>query len=332
MSSLLRIDRLRVEITAAEQRRAIVSNAVLEIAPGEAVGLVGESGSGKSTIARAVMRVLPENASVSGQIMFDGESVMDMTRRRLLSFRQREVSIVFQDPTVHLNPVRTVGDFLTEGLRLRGLSRASARTRAEELLANVRIANPARVFDSYPHQLSGGMLQRAMIAAAVASEPRLLLADEPTTALDVTTQAEVVAILDALRQNSGLALLFITHDLELAAAICDRTVVLYAGRTIEEQAAWSVHHEPLHPYTAGLLKSRPHVSSAKARLDVLPGRPLAAYEAPAGCAFAPRCRYAEPECTATEQELRQLGGGRVACRRAEELRNALAEKATAADG
>ncbi|MBS1843234.1 MAG: ABC transporter ATP-binding protein [Actinobacteria bacterium] len=302
--------------------RDVVSEVSLAIAPGEAVGLVGESGSGKSMTARAVIRVLPPTARVSGEITFDGAPVLSMASKQLRAFRQKDVAMIFQDPSVHLNPIRTILDFLAEGMRLRGVTGDAARSRAKSLLSQVLIDDPDRVLDSYPHQLSGGMLQRVMIASAIDGEPRLLLADEPTTALDVTTQAEVLAIIDRLRRERGVGLLFITHDLELAAAICDRTVVMYAGRTVEEQGSMAVHRAPLHPYTAGLLVSRPHVSQKQARLQVLPGRPIAAYEAPGGCSFAPRCAHAQPACEAEVPAFRALAGGHVACRRAEELRTA----------
>jgi len=317
--SLLRVDSLRIEMPSTDGTRDIVSDISLRIAAGEAVGLVGESGSGKSMTARSVMRLLPSAARTSGDITFSDESVPAMSGRRLRAYRGHDVAMIFQDPSAHMNPIRTIGDFLVEGLRNQGADKDVARRRAESLLSRVLIEHPDRVLRSYPHQLSGGMLQRVMIASAIADEPKLLLADEPTTALDVTTQAEVLAIIDRLCREQGMALLFITHDLELAAAICDRTVVMYAGRTIEEQSSKQLHRAPLHPYTSGLLASRPHVAYRQRRLDVLPGRPVAAYEAPDGCAFAPRCPFVQDECRMEVPPLRPFGDGAVACRRAEEL-------------
>jgi len=319
MSEMLAIQQLRVELPSADGWRAVVADATLRIGSGEAVGLVGESGSGKSMCARAAMRILPDRARVTGTITFDGESVLDMGARRLRSYCGEEVAMIFQDPSVHLNPIRTVGDFLTEALRDRGVAKHVAYERAGSLLSQVLIADPARVLSSYPHQLSGGMQQRVMIAGALAGEPRLLLADEPTTALDVTTQAEVLAIVDRLRRERGLAMLFISHDLELAAAVCDRTVVMYAGRTVEEQPSTALHRDPVHPYTVGLLASRPHIAARQPRLDVLPGRPLAAYEAPPGCPFAPRCAHVQDACREQVPPLQEFGDGAVACRRAAEL-------------
>ncbi|MEV0202681.1 ABC transporter ATP-binding protein, partial [Nonomuraea sp. NPDC050691] len=199
-------------------------------------------------------------------------------------------------------------------------SRRAAEERAVRVLGEVGIAAGARRLRQYPHELSGGLLQRVMIAAALLAEPRLLLADEPTTALDVTTQAEVMALLDELRRERGLALLFITHDLELAAAVCDRTAVMYAGRVMEVRASALLHDDPLHPYTAALAAARPSLTRRADRLPATPGRPLSAFEAPPGCAFAPRCAHARDACRERRPELLPLAGGQVACVRAEELR------------
>jgi oligopeptide/dipeptide ABC transporter ATP-binding protein len=233
--------------------------------------------------------------------------------------------MIFQDPRAHTNPVRRVGDFMTEALRTNlAVPAAEASRRAAVMLAQVGIEDGARRLRQYPHQLSGGMLQRVMIAAALLTGPRLLLADEPTTALDVTTQAEVMAILDGLRRESGLAMLFITHDLELAAAICDRTVVMYAGQIVEVRASALLHGDPLHPYTAALAAARPDITQTTRRLRAIPGRPLSAFEAPAGaCAFAPRCAHARDACRTAVPGLAELDGGMSRCVRAPELRGQL---------
>ena len=233
--------------------------------------------------------------------------------------------MIFQDPRAHTNPVRRIGDFMTEALRTNlGVRAAEASSRAVSMLGEVGIADGERRLRQYPHQLSGGMLQRVMIAAALLTGPALLLADEPTTALDVTTQAEVMAILDELRQAHGLAMLFITHDLDLAAAICDRTIVMYAGQIVEERRSELLHSHPLHPYTAALGAARPEITQKAGRLRAIPGRPLSAFEAPAGtCAFAPRCAYAEPACTESVPDLAALDGGRSRCLRAADLRGQL---------
>ncbi len=231
-----------------------------------------------------------------------------------------EVSVVFQDPRAHINPMRRIGDFMTEALRTNGgVAAAEAARRAVALLEEVGIADGERRLRQYPHELSGGLLQRVMIATALLTEPRLLLADEPTTALDVTTQAEVMAILDELRHERGLALLFITHDLELASAVCDRTAVMYAGQIVETRPSSALQDDPLHPYTAALCAARPRIDGDARRLNAIPGRPLSAFEAPTGCSFAPRCPHVQDRCRAAPPQMRDLHGGQVRCVRAEEL-------------
>jgi oligopeptide/dipeptide ABC transporter ATP-binding protein len=233
--------------------------------------------------------------------------------------------MVYQDPRAHTNPVRRIDDFMTETLR-ETMPKPQARQRAVEMLQQVGIRDGDRCMRQFPHQLSGGMLQRVMIATAVLTRPRLILADEPTTALDVTTQAEVMGIIGALRRELGLALLFITHDLDLAAAVCDRTAVMYAGQIVETQASSSLHNQPFHPYSAALAAARPSISSTEPRLAAIPGRPVSAFEAPPGCAFAPRCPHARDRCVAERPEIRRFGGGSVRCVRAEELHAVLAAR------
>jgi oligopeptide/dipeptide ABC transporter ATP-binding protein len=325
MSPLLEIDRLTVQLPVEGELRTVLSDVSLAIGEGQSVGLVGESGSGKTMTARAVARLLPAGAQVSGSIRFDGADVLTADGRRLRSLRER-VAVVFQDPRAHVNPVRRIGDFMTEVLRINhGMAKREARRRAVAMLDEVGVSRAERRLDQYPHELSGGLLQRVMIAAALLVEPRLLLADEPTTALDVTTQAEVMGLLDELRRERGLAMLFITHDLDLAGAVCDRTVVMYAGQVMEEQASTSLHSRPRHPYTTALIGARPDITATATRLTAIPGRPLSAFEAPAGCAFASRCEHVEEQCTVARPELAEVGGDVVRCVRAEELHGVLAE-------
>jgi oligopeptide/dipeptide ABC transporter ATP-binding protein len=321
---LLSVDGLTVLLPVEGQQRAVLRDVSLQIRAGEAVGLVGESGSGKSMTARAIDRLLPAGAQVQGQICFDGADVGALSGGQLRSYRNK-VAMIFQDPRAHVNPVRRIGDFMTEALRANlGVPIADARRQAVDMLTQVGIEDPERRLRQYPHELSGGMLQRVMIAAALLTGPALLLADEPTTALDVTTQAEVMAILDDLRRSHGLAMLFITHDLDLAAAICDRTVVMYAGQVVEVRRSELLHSDPLHPYTAALAAARPEIAQKASRLRAIPGRPLSAFEAPAGeCAFAPRCAYAQPSCLTAVPELTELDGGVSRCGRAGELRGHL---------
>jgi oligopeptide/dipeptide ABC transporter ATP-binding protein len=319
MSALLEIDRLTVRLPIEGQPRTVLHDVSLALDAGEAVGLVGESGAGKSMTARAVARLLPKRAETEGAVHFAGIDVLAAEGRSLRELRDA-IGIVFQDPRAHVNPVRRIGDFMTEALRTNhGVANDEARRRSVRLLAEVGVPDGERRLRQYPHELSGGLLQRVMIATALLTEPKLLLADEPTTALDVTTQAEVMAILDELRRERGLALLFITHDLDLAGAVCDRTVVMYAGQVVEQQPSATLHAHPRHPYTAALVGARPDVSSTAPRLTAIPGQPLSAFEAPPGCAFAPRCPLAIDDCRAARPTLRELGDATVRCIRAEEL-------------
>ena len=321
---LLEVAALSVMLTVNGTQRAVLRDVSLTVAPGEAVGLVGESGAGKTMAARAIDRLLPRGAEVQGSIRFDGTEVGGLTGTDLRRYRA-QVAMIFQDPRAHINPVRRLGDFLTEALRTSlGVPAAQAWDRAVDMLTQVGIEDGTRLLRQYPHQISGGMLQRVMIAAALLTKPRLLLADEPATALDVVTQAEVMAILDDMRRRFGLAMLFITHDLDLAAAICDRTIVMYAGQIVEVRASALLHSDPLHPYTAALAAARPDITKTVHRLPAIPGRPLSAFEAPsAECAFAPRCTHARNVCRAAMPSLAELDGALSRCARAHELRGLL---------
>ena len=315
---LLGVEGLRVTLPHEGEQQPVLHDLSLAIGAGECLGLVGESGAGKSMTARAILGLLPRGARLGGEVRFQGELVSGLHGGALRGFRRR-VGMVFQDPRAHVNPVRRVGEFLTEGLRQQGVSRAEAIERAVAALAEVGIEDGARRMDQYPHQLSGGLLQRVMIAAALVDDPLLLLADEPTTALDVTTQSEVMAILDELRRARGLGVLFITHDLDLAVAVCDSLAVMYAGWIVEQGIAATVAGRPSHPYTAALARARPRVDHAVARLSAIDGRPASAFYVPAGCAFAPRCPHAIQECEAVLPPLQEVGAGAVRCIRAGEL-------------
>jgi oligopeptide/dipeptide ABC transporter ATP-binding protein len=323
---LLAIAGLRVELPIDAKLAPVVDGVSLRIASGESVGLVGESGSGKSMTARSIVRTLPPGARTSGEIRFEGQDVMAMDAGALRRHRTSGVGMIFQDPSAHTNPVRRIGDFLTEALRAKGVSRAEARSRAVQVLREVGITDE-RCMSLYPHELSGGMLQRVMIGSVLLVAPKLVLADEPTTALDVTTQAEIMAILGELRREHGMALLLITHDLELAASTCDRTAVMYAGTIVEVQPSAMLQSAPRHPYTAGLLASRPSLSSSPVRLPTIGGNAVAAFEAPAGCPFSSRCRFVQDRCREQRPPLALLDGGYSACLRAEELREQLTELA-----
>jgi len=333
MSPLLSVEDLTVELRVGDEMRTVLKNVSFSVEAGRTVGLVGESGSGKSMTVRSVNRLLPDGAKTSGSIRFEDREVLDLRGEALRSYRASDVAMIFQDARAHTNPVRRIGDFLTESLILNGrVGRKQATATASELLEAVGIHDAERRLRQHPHELSGGLLQRVMIAAAVAARPKLILADEPTTALDVTTQAEVMAILMRMQREYGMAMLFITHDLELAGSVCDETVVLYAGEVVESQRAEQLHRDPLHPYTAALVQARPDIRQRAERLSAVPGHPTTAYEAPEGCAFAPRCRFAQDRCRTGTPQLVRLGTASEAgpggtglsrCVRAEELRGRL---------
>ena len=318
-SALLELDHLAVELGVDKTPVTVVGDVTMSVAAGEAVGLVGESGSGKSMTAKAIMRLLPRHSRISGRLEYAGRSVLEMTRSELRGLRRSEIGMIFQDPRMAINPLRTVGDFLTEALRDSGrMTRRQANARAVAALAEVGIADATRRLRQYPHQLSGGLLQRVMIASVILAEPALVIADEPTTALDVTTQQEVVAILDERRREHRMALIFITHDLDLATAITDRIVVMYAGTVVETGASATLHEASVHPYTRLLLASRPKLDLTE-RLQTIPGRAVAAYETGPGCVFADRCPYADKEAMEVRPDLRPIAGHQVACHRADEL-------------
>ena len=288
---------------------------------GELLGLVGESGCGKSVTALSVMRlVAPPGQIVGGEILFEGENLLGASEARMREIRGNDIAMIFQDPMTSLNPVYTIGEQIAEALRLhRNLSRRAARTAAIEAMREVAIPDPARRAGDYPHQLSGGMRQRVMIAMALACDPKLLIADEPTTALDVTIQAQILELLDQLRKTRELAVLLITHDLGVVAEVADRVAVMYTGRIVEESPVTELFARPKHPYTEGLLQSVPKLRMAEAgkieRLATIEGVVPKPTELPPGCHFAPRCRYRMPRCTEGDRiPLYDLEGGvRVRC-------------------
>lgn len=314
---LLDIENLTVTLPGAETRRPVLDEVGLTVRPGEVVGLVGESGSGKSTTARAVLRLLPEGAAVDGRARVGRTDVLSAAPAELTELRSRRVSMVFQDPRSVLNPVRRVGDFLTERLVLAlGTPKAEARARALDLMAEVGLNRPEERFRQFPHEMSGGMLQRVVLAAALATEPELLLADEATSALDATTQAEVLSVLRDLRETRGMGVLFITHDLHLAAAYCHRVHVMYAGRVVESREASALFADPRHPYTRGLIACNPGLDSDLAP-EPIPGAPPSLSTAFTGCPFAPRCADATQVCATWRPETFPLDDGGVACVRAD---------------
>ncbi|MFE2144933.1 ABC transporter ATP-binding protein [Streptomyces sp. NPDC059456] len=300
----IRALRLRLPDTA----RPVLDGVDLTVAAGETVALVGESGSGKTLTSRSVLGLLPPGAAAEGTVNVAGDDVLTMTPDRLRILRTSTAAMVFQDPRAAVNPVRRVGDFLTESLRLNARAKkADAEARAVRMLEAVGLT--AAALRAYPGQLSGGMLQRVVIAAALMGDPALILADEPTTALDVTTQAEVVALLGELRESFGTGLLFVTHDLGLAAAISDRVYVMYAGRIVETGPAEELFTRPRHPYTAALLASTPRLDAPRGRLAAIEGRPPSLREELTGCPFAARCPYVTDHCVREAPALLPLAGG-----------------------
>ncbi|MFF3014586.1 ABC transporter ATP-binding protein [Streptomyces sp. NPDC057939] len=284
-----------LRITLPGTARPVLDGIDLTVAAGETVALVGESGSGKSITSRSALRLLPPGAVTEGSVNVAGEDVLTMDADRLRAVRAGAVAMVFQDPRASVNPLRRIGDFLTEGVTLTGtMGPTEATARAIELLRAVGL--DGSVLRKYPGQVSGGMLQRVVIAAALMGDPALLLADEPTTALDVTSQAEVIALLAGLRARFGTGLLFVTHDLDLAAAISDRVYVMYAGRIAESGPAEALFAHPRHPYTAALLASTPRMDGPRGRLAAIEGQPPDLRQELHGCAFAARCPLATEVC------------------------------------
>jgi oligopeptide/dipeptide ABC transporter ATP-binding protein len=306
---LLDISGLRVCYTSDRGVVRAVDGVDLQIRPHQVVGLVGESGCGKSATALSLMGLLPRAVGevTDGKIMFDGVDLVGQGEKRLRRLRGREIAMIFQDPMTSLNPAYTVGDQLAEPLREHlGMGRREASARSLELLADVGIPNPARVADGYPHQLSGGMRQRVMIAIAMACGPRLLIADEATTALDVTIQAQILELLAGLQERTGMAMLFISHDLGVVARTCDRVAVMYAGRVVEDAPTHELFRAPSHPYTRGLLGAIPRLGAGAQRLTPIRGQVPPPGSELSGCRFAGRCELARARCHAQEPELLRL--------------------------
>lgn len=318
----LQVERLEVDFPTKDGVVHAVRGVDFSLAPGEVLGIVGESGSGKSVTALATMGLLPKGAVVRGSIRFDGTDLLTLKEKQLTQVRGTGIAMIFQDPMTSLNPVYTIGWQITEAiLAHQDVSKDAAMARAIELLAKVGIPNPAERVDNYPHEFSGGMRQRVVIAIAMANDPEVILADEPTTALDVTVQAQVLNSLKAAMAETGAALLLITHDLGVIAGLADRVLVMYAGRPVEIGTAEDVFYRPSMPYTLGLLGSLPRLDSDGAeRLRQIPGAPPSMIGDRTGCPFAPRCPLAADICRETEPELvvvpsvnSALGEHRAAC-------------------
>jgi peptide/nickel transport system permease protein len=321
--ALLEVRDLSVEFETDAGRVRVVDGVSFDVAEGKIVGLVGESGSGKTVSSLAVLRLLPSPPAqiVGGSIRFDGKDLLDMEFDELRRIRGRDIAMVFQDPLASLDPSFTIGYQLTEAIRLHEkVTRAAARDRSARLLESVHIPDPVQRLSAYPHQLSGGMRQRVMIAMALTCHPRLLIADEPTTALDVTVQAQIVELLRELRQQEDLAVLFVTHDLALISELSDEIIVMYAGQVVEQSPTAELFGRPRHPYTAALLAASPGIRTGADRPTLIAGQVPQAGQFPAGCRFHPRCAYAEDACRTAPIALSVAGPDRQSrCRRVDEL-------------
>jgi peptide/nickel transport system ATP-binding protein len=321
MSPLVSIENLSVAFNGV----AVLHGVDLTLRNGEAIGLVGESGSGKSVTWLAALGLLPKSARVAGSVRLDGREILGAPAAQLDQVRGGRIAMIFQDPASALNPVLTIRRQLSEALALhRDLSGEGVKTEARRLLDLVGIPDAARRLEAYPHEFSGGQVQRIMIAMALAGQPDLLIADEPTTALDATIQAQILELLSSVRRELGMAMVLISHDLGVVAENCDRVAVMYAGRIVEEAPATALFDDPWHPYAQGLIGALPPLDGPRRRLTAIPGTVPDPQKIPTGCTFAPRCAHAADACRQAAPQLVPLGAERtVACVRAESARAAL---------
>jgi peptide/nickel transport system ATP-binding protein len=313
MTDLVEIANLNIRFTGERTVHA-VNDLSLSLGEGEVLGLLGESGSGKSVTLRALMRLLPrKRTQISGSMKVLGRDVLAMSDEELSDFRGQKVSMIFQEPALALDPVYTIGKQIAETvMRHEGKSEREGMARALEMLEVVRIPSAKRRLDSYPHEMSGGMRQRAMIALALSCKPKILLADEPTTALDATVQIQILLLLRELQREFGMSVIFVTHDIGVAIEICDRIAVMYAGQIVEQGTTRQIVRSPVHPYAKGLLASTVHGAKRGARLETIPGTPPSLDKAPHNCSFAPRCSQALPRCSEQLPPNVELGDGRTA--------------------
>jgi peptide/nickel transport system ATP-binding protein/oligopeptide transport system ATP-binding protein len=317
VTALLSVRNLGIRIGSAEP----VDSVSFDVNPSEMLGIVGESGSGKSLTLRAMLQLLPAHAVITGEAQWNGVNLLDRPEDAIRAIRGREIAMIYQEPMTALDPVLPIGLQITESLSAHlGLRGGAARKRAVELLDLVGIPDAKRRLDNFPHEFSGGMRQRAMIAIALAAEPKLLLADEPTTALDVTIQDQILALLLRLKDELQMSVILVTHDLGIVAGTCDRVAVMYAGRIMESGPVYTVFRSPAHAYTLGLMRSVPHRTQARQALAFIPGSPPDPGRMPPGCRFAPRCGYATGVCNEAAPPLRAITGGHFsACVHADEV-------------
>jgi peptide/nickel transport system ATP-binding protein len=315
MSRLLDVRDLKLSFAVEGGEARVVDGVSFTLEPGRTLGIVGESGCGKTVTALSIMGLVPRPPGriAGGEIWFDGVDLLKLSADEMRELRGNQISMIFQEPMTSLNPVFTIGEQIVEGiLRHQPMSRKAAKQRAVEMLKRVRIPSPERRFDDYPHRLSGGMRQRAMIAMALACKPKLLIADEPTTALDVTIQAQILELMRTLREETGTAIILITHDLGVVAELADDVLVMYAGRIAEQASVAVLFAEPQHPYTIGLLGSIPKLHLEQQRLVAIEGQVPNPMAAVAGCQFHPRCPFADEQCRRTQPPLTDQGPGHQA--------------------
>jgi peptide/nickel transport system ATP-binding protein len=312
MAQLLEVTNLRTEFKTAAGTIRAVDGVDLSVGKGETLGIVGESGCGKSITSLSIMQLLPKGLGkvAAGEVRFNGENMLDFSERKMRSIRGNEMAMIFQEPMTSLNPVFKIGKQIAESARYHhGVSKHKAKDMAVDMLTKVGIPRPEKVAASYPHELSGGMRQRVMIAMAMVCNPKLLIADEPTTALDVTIQAQILDLMRELQKSEGTSILMITHDLGVVAEMCDRVVIMYAGQVVEETDVKTLFKDPKHPYTQSLLASLPQLNSDQERLASIPGQVPNPLDMPQGCRFAPRCQYAKEICRAEAPELTEVEPG-----------------------
>jgi len=317
MQPLLSIENLKTVFSTARGEIRAVDGISVSLASGQTLGVVGESGCGKTMLALSIMRLLPPNGRVAeGSVLFDGIDLLSLPEADMREKRGSDIAMIFQEPMTSLNPVLRVGDQIAEAIRLhQNVPAKEALARSAELLDEVGIPQPQRRVRDYPHQMSGGMRQRVMIAMAMSCHPRLLLADEPTTALDVTIQAQILSLISSLKEKNNMAVILITHDLGVVAEAAQKVAVMYAGKIVETSDVEKLFSNPLHPYTRGLIESRPSSCSAtdgNERLKTIPGTVPSLYELPSGCRFSERCNLAENICRQSQPELVEIGKGHFA--------------------
>ncbi|MEH7480233.1 ABC transporter ATP-binding protein [Neobacillus drentensis] len=307
MSAILEVKNLKTKFKTDKGTVAVVDGVDFSIKPGETLGVVGESGCGKSVTSLSVMRLLPSNASNEGSITFQGRELISLPEKQMQQVRGNEIAMIFQEPMTSLNPLHTVGKQIEEAIILHmNISKQEAKVRAIMMLKAVGMPRAEEIYGEHPHQLSGGMRQRVMIAMAMACDPKLIIADEPTTALDVTIQAQILDLMRDLKEKTGTSIMLITHDLGVVAEMCDRVIVMYAGQVVEETDVETLFENPKHPYTIGLIDSIPSYEDEKEYLNTIPGSVPLPYEMPKGCRFAPRCSFAKEICHQQAPKLKEI--------------------------